>query len=142
MANPRRSREVWAWNTFSKGINGNLITERVENLCGNGMPDVVCQNSNGVTFWIENKDIEFWPKRPTTVVMSRTFEPGQLGWARQWNWRGGYSFVLARIEMEYYLFDPSKKIEEMTRHELVACAIRIGKADILEYLYTLKHRIK
>lgn len=106
------------------------------------MPDVVCQNNYGTTFWLENKDVEYWPKRPDTKVLSRAFEPGQLGWARAWNWRGGYCFALVRIEGEYFLLDPDMKIEEMTRAQINHSALGIGKADILEFLYTLRNKEK
>jgi hypothetical protein len=133
-----RQREQASWNTFSKSIEGNrLLFHRVENLHGNGMPDVVCINNYGASIWIENKDVEFWPKRPDTVVLKNRFEPGQLAWARAWNWRGGKSLVLARIEMEYYLLDPTMKIEEMNRAGLNVHALAIGKQSAIDYLYKI-----
>jgi hypothetical protein len=140
MASPNL-REKWAWSTFSKAIEGHrLLHHRVENLCGNGTPDVVCQNNYGTTFWLENKDVEYWPKRPGTAILKNAFEPGQLPWLRSWNWRGGHSFALVRIEGEYHLLDPDLKIEEMTRAQLVRDALGIGKKDILEFLYNLKNK--
>lgn len=156
-----RKPEQRSWDNFSKDIDGSRLTfHRVENLIGNGMPDVVAVNTNACMFWIENKAIADWPARfSTKPLASGVFEPGQLGWARAWKWKGGESFVLLRVESEikgavgkpakdverpfqFYLLDPSKKIEEMTRGELIYESVAKGKPEVLEYIYSLQNRTK
>jgi hypothetical protein len=154
-----RLPEQRSWDTFSKSIDGSRLKfKRVENLCDDGMPDVVCLNKFACQFWIENKAIEDWPARFSTPVLSSAFERGQLGWGRAWNWFGGNSFVLLRIIAEttrgglvgrprnddpglsYYLLDPCLKLDELNRTELVSTAIMTGKKEIQEYLYNLKNK--
>lgn len=156
-----RLPEQKAWDNFSKSIDGSRLTfHRVENLIGNGMPDVVAVNENAITFWVENKAITDWPARfSTKPLASGVFEPGQLGWARAWKWKGGRSYVLLRVESEikgavgkprkdveppfcFYLLDPVNKIEEMTRGELIFSAVAKGKPEILEYMYSIKYGAK
>lgn len=136
----KKQREQRATSVLSKSVEGGrLLVHRVENMCGNGTPDNVCINNFGTTIWFEMKDVDVWPKRPATAPLASAFEPGQLPWARAWNFRGGNSLVCARIEGEFYLFNPSThRIEELGRHELVKAALAIGKENVLQYLYTLQ----
>lgn len=137
-----RQREREGWNRFSKSIDSKrLLTHRVENICGNGTPDVVMINGYAATIWVENKSLKAWPKRPTTAPLKHSFEPGQLSWAREWKHKRGNCFVLLTVEdKEYYLLDPAWRIEEKTREELLELASATGREAIIEYLSELRNK--
>jgi hypothetical protein len=149
-----RKPEQRAWDTFSKAIDGSRLKFwRVENLCGDGMPDVHAINRRGTSFWIENKAIVDWPAHSSTAVLARSFEPGQLPWGRSYRWFNGLSFVLLRVDSEkrgpgrypradappsFYLFNPVAPLEDMTKAQLQGAALVAGKDAILEYLYNVE----
>lgn len=134
-----RTKEQRAWDNFSGSIDRRRIRPlRVENLVGDGTPDVICINRQGSAFWIENKALDAWPKRDTTYPLKGAFEPGQLPFAREWtDWRG-WAFVLLRVAVkDWLLLDPMQPLEELTRFELESNAIRIGRDAIMKYLEEL-----
>lgn len=130
-----RTKEQRSWDTFKAHIDGRqILTVRVENMVGNATPDVIAVNRKGVTFWIENKAIGRFPVRAATPVLGSAFEPGQLSFARAWMNKGGYSFVLLRVDQAYYLLDPRLPLEEQNTHELCEHALAATKSRIIEYL--------
>jgi hypothetical protein len=136
-----RQREQKSWDAFSKAFDPRQLKPfRIENLySGSGMPDVLLINRRGTVFWIENKAIENWPVRATTKPLRDAFEPGQLGFQRQWREWHGIAFTLLRVGLDYYLLDPDEPLDEMTREELVELAvIQHGKTEIATYLENLK----
>lgn len=137
-----KQRESAAWSNFDGSIDkGRLLTHRVENMEGNGTPDVIMKNNYGTVIWCENKALEVWPKRPTTCPLKHSFERGQLGWMREWKFKNGHAFCLLRVEdKEFYLLDPAWRIEEKTRAELLSLATATGKTQIIEFLYELRNK--
>lgn len=102
------------------------------------MPDVIGQNRNGTTFWIENKALLDWPKRPGTHPLNGKFEPGQLPWLRNWVQWGGHAFVLLRVVNTHYLLSPVHELGKMTRIELVESRIIMGKQAIVNHIEGLR----
>lgn len=135
-----RLPEQRAWDNFSGSINKRLIwPQRVENMVLNSMPDVICLNHLGTTFWLENKAIDSWPARSTTFPLRDRFQPGQLSWARQWRASGGFSYVLLRVGLDFYLLNPDYDLDKLTQTGLLASAcITHGKKEIMAYLEELK----
>jgi hypothetical protein len=136
-----RQREQKSWDTFSKAFDPRQVKPyRIENLySGDGMPDVLLINRSGTVFWIENKAIEYWPARSTTLPLRNSFEPGQLGFQRQWREWHGIAFTLLRVGLDYYLLDPDEPLDKMTRAELIERAtVCAGKTEIATYLELLK----
>jgi hypothetical protein len=133
-------RENARWGTFSRSIDGKrLMFQRIEALQSNGVPDVILQNLHGTAIWIENKCLEYWPKRAATAILPpRKFEGGQLGFLRGWEWKGGHAFVLAAVEDEFFLIRPIPSLCMLDKEGLYLHATKVGKADILEHLYELK----
>lgn len=132
-----RTPEQRAWDSFSSSIDTSiLMCKRIENMAGDGTPDVSGINRNGVGFWLENKALTTWAKRDTTFPLRDKFEKGQIPWMRSWNQWHGKAFVLLRVELEYYLLNPNgpKDLREMTQTEIRNEAMFIGKPAILEYL--------
>lgn len=139
--NLTRQREQKSWDTFSKGLDPRQAKPfRIENLySGDGMPDVLLINRRGTVFWVENKAIEKWPARATTLPLRDAFEPGQLSFQRQWREWHGIAFTLLRAGLDYYLLDPDEPLDKLTREELISRAtVMHGKIEICTYLENLK----
>lgn len=82
---------------------GRLV--RIENLLEKGTPDSY-YNFNGATGWMEFKQIDAWPKGPETNVQSGlTLE--QVMWLEAEKRSNGKAWVLAKVEVEYFLFAPA-----------------------------------
>ena len=133
-----RLPEQKAWDNFSGTVPlTKLKLFRVENMCVDGMSDVLGINRKGTVFWIENKAIPEWPPRPTTCPLKDAFEPGQIPFMRQWKWWGGNAFVLLRVNVEFVLLDPDADLRSMNAMELLTGAISKGKRSIYEHLESL-----
>jgi len=136
-----RLPEQKSWDTFSGGSNGwALKCMRVENMCVDGMSDVIGINKAGVVFWIENKALAAWPGRHTTFPLADAFEPGQIPFMRQWKWWRGHAFVLLRVGIDYYLLDPDMDLKTMTALQLIQGALLAGKQAIYHHLESLEPR--
>jgi hypothetical protein len=106
--------------------------DRVENLVGNGWPDV---NGcfEGVEFWIEIKEpVE--PKRPSTPLFgsNHRLSQEQMNWFKRQSLASGLGYVYIdtgkhRILMGGRLAD---KINGMTLDELLRNALWLGKVPI------------
>jgi DNA-binding XRE family transcriptional regulator len=136
----RDDRETRAWDSFKRSIDqSKLKVLRIENLySGEGMPDVIGINRKGTVFWIENKALEEWPARASTMPLKNSFEAGQLGFGRAWRFWNGISFVLLRVgKDQYMLLDPNQPLDSMTGKELIESAYQLGKKEIIAYLEEL-----
>lgn len=133
-----RKPEQLAWDNFSGSVPPAVLKLwRVENLCVTGMSDVIGINSRGGVFWLENKALDDWPARSSTHPLRDSFEKGQLPFLRQWKWWQGNAFVLLRVGVDFYLLDPEDKIEEMTKGQLIASSLAVGKVAIYNLLEEL-----
>jgi len=133
-----KTPEQLAWDNFKGAVRGRLNCYRVENQIAEAMPDVVGQNKNGATFWLELKAINIWPKRASTPVLRGKFEPGQIPWAVQWNQWGGNAFILAKISSVYYLLQPELNMDLVPGSDFERLIIAHGHAgNIVSYLESL-----
>lgn len=133
-----RLPEQRAWDAFRGAINPwDLLLHRVENMCVDGMSDVVGINQNGTAFWIENKALPDWPARLDTFPLRDAFEPGQLPFLRQWKHWKGNGFVLLRVDKEFLLLDPVLPLDKMCAVLIINNAIVVGKKKVCEYLENL-----
>lgn len=115
-----------------------LIIRRIENSVAEAMPDTIIQNRNGSMIWVENKYLEDWPVRETTLPLRNSFERGQLGFLRQSRDWKGHAFVLIRVKDDFILLNPSHPLQEMTKGEIMSmAALVVGKDNIIRYLEQL-----
>lgn len=131
-------KEQLAYDSFNQGCLGILRLERIENMVGEAMPDVLGINRSGNVFWLELKAIHDWPKRETTCPLKGKFEKGQLGFLCSWRtgWDGN-AFVLLRVGVVYYLIKPCMELASMTSAQLLSESMAIGKKGCIEYLEQL-----
>lgn len=109
------------WRTLKKKVPGHVM--RVENPCMPGTPDVnICQEG-GRDFWVEVKDVDDWPKRPSTRVFGNEgLRPDQVLWIRARVKVGGEVYILAKVA-DIILCLPGSEAEgfnEFNRAELEA----------------------
>jgi hypothetical protein len=115
-----------------------LHAQAIENSAGVGTPDV--WTSAG---WIELKELDGWPKRPTTKVKINHFTEEQRGWQRKHDFLGNRAFVLIKVgRLEWLLLDgvwAAVHINYCTRQELIQESILyfssgLKKKELLECL--------
>jgi len=128
-------KEQLAYDSFANSCQGELRLERIENMVGESMPDVLGTNRRGINFWLELKALHEWPKRASTCPLKGKFEKGQLGflcsWRTGWN---GHAFVLLRVGTVYFLITPTMDLEKYPTEELMYHVAAVGKAECIEYL--------
>jgi penicillin-binding protein-related factor A (putative recombinase) len=135
-------REKKAWKNFLDSADSSKLKfKRIENIIGDGMSDVIGMNRRGSVFWLENKALESWPARSTTLPLKGVFEPGQIPFMREWCQWGGNAFVLLRVgfekDNEFYLISPNPyDPRDMDKEAILNLSI-IGKVSIRKYLEEL-----
>jgi hypothetical protein len=136
-----RLKEQKAWDTFKTNVNGRINFKRVENQIVDGMSDLVGINRFGVSFWIELKALEGWPKRSGTKPLARAFERGQVSFLKEWKTWKGLAFVLLRVGDEWLLLDPKPPVDlvDMNTDKLRISALSTGLQAIIIYLENLNH---
>jgi hypothetical protein len=134
-----KTKEQKARDNFKEKALGRILLIAIENQLDSGTADCIGSNRDGVAFWLEFKDIEEWPKRPTTAPLRGKFEKGQIPFLKQWKSWKGHAFVAARIAGTFYLFDPKwpLPLTDMNQQELVNSAVCIGAINIIKYLEEL-----
>ncbi len=138
-----RLKEQRAWDTFKRNAEGSTLDlMRVENLARSATPDVNGINDNGREFWLELKALDKWPARASTCPLKGAFEKGQLGFCLARRSKGGHSYVLLRVDKEYFLIDPylnhKINITERTTSELMTFVIVQGVKEIVKFLESIK----
>jgi hypothetical protein len=134
-----RLKEQRAWDSLRDKNLGRLLLKRVENTAGDPLADVIGQNRKGTAFWLELKALDKWPARATTQPLKGKFEPGQIPFAKEWNYWGGFAFVLLRVGVtEWFLLwprDPRQpEIADMTSKEIREWCAASGLHNIIEFL--------
>jgi hypothetical protein len=92
-----RKPEQQLWDVIRRSKPPDIWLERVENLVGEGTPDVHgCKR--GTHAWIELKARAALPKRMSTPLLTKVdFPHEQIGWHEEYALRGGRSFIIVGI---------------------------------------------
>ena len=131
-----RTPEQKLYDRFRAHSIGRLHLERIENVVGAGIPDI--HASNGVMeMWIELKQIDSFPVRPTTLVLDQCIRSTQKAWMNHWTSRGCTAFVLVKIDSEYYLVNGAK-CWELTNEVFIDSCLAIGMEKIVQHLKALR----
>lgn len=94
-----RKPEQWLWDALRLNAlkDKRVYLERVENMCVDGMPDVLAL-ADGVTSFVELKAQVAWPMRDNTAVLGDDgLNPSQINWHLNWTKHGGNSYVLVGV---------------------------------------------
>ena len=108
----------------------------VENPLHPGTPDV-----SYVGGWIELKQIEEWPKRPSTVVRVEHNTPQQRIWQLRERKAGGTCWVLLQCRRDWLLFEAMDAVFNLgssTKEELLEIATYVShKGPTKELLHCI-----
>ena len=136
-----RKAEQKVWDSMkraSKRLCPRIWMQRIENIAGDGMPDVFI-SGNSRSAWVELKAAKL-PKRATTKLqMTDGVRQSQINWHRKAATVGLVSYVLIRVEgklSEPLLLDggDSDGINIWSWDEARAHAVAIGWEAIFERL--------
>jgi len=115
------------WEMIRKPLRP-LDPQRIENGIGKGTPDV-----NYVGGWLELKQQDNWPKRPTTKVrLDHDLTKEQRIWINRREKKGGTVFVLLQVARDYLLLSGGQAatiIGEATEAELREAALHVWSAS-------------
>lgn len=79
-----RHEEQLCWDNFKKRAPSDFIMHRVENMLGEGMPDVFGFAPDGAYFWVELKAVKSIPRRLSTPLLGREgLRRSQKNWHAQ-----------------------------------------------------------
>lgn len=116
-----RQKEQKLWDTMKRQCPRDIWLERIENLVGDGIPDVRGVSLAGVEVWFELK-APTKPKRSTTRLLGdEGTRPSQIGWHLKAAHYGMETYVLIRDSEGYLYLIPGIRaadINDMTAHDL------------------------
>lgn len=103
-----RKPEQRLWDSMRAALGKKLLLQRIENLAGVGMPDLVTLGSRptgqgarriGTTTFVELKAQESPPVRESTPVLGakKGLSTEQRNWHIAWSARGGFGLVLIGV---------------------------------------------
>lgn len=106
------------WEQLRSSMRGYWEAQRIESSTGEGIPDVF-YTIPGQHGWIELKNLQAMPKRPTTPVKIRHFEALQKHWLAKHGKLGGNCWLLVKAAKEWFLFGYWQvyEVEEWTADE-------------------------
>jgi len=129
-----RKSEQKIWDAMKRAAPPSIWMQRVENIVGDGMPDVYVEGP-----WVELKAAKL-PKRSTTRLQySEGLRQSQINWHLKAKSKNMVSFILVRVEelpREPMLFLGSlaECVNDFTMDEARASAFAIGWSAIFERL--------
>ena len=139
-----RKEEQRLWDTMKRNAPPHVWLERVENLVGDGMPDVHFASYRAIA-WVELKAAKL-PARPTTRVLGGDgLRQSQKNWHKQAAWFGLPVYTLIRDdEKNLYLVHCSfsDELNEMPIAQLRSVSVAANWSDIFNVLKDTKFRIK
>jgi len=132
-----RLKEQRLWDSMRKNAPRGLWLQRIENLVGDGIPDVLLMGADGVTTWIELK-APTAPQRKTTKLLGKEgLRQSQINWHVKAASKGVRSYVLSRDDQgELLLFHGAlaKDLNAMPHGEMRLAAIAKTWSDIFEVI--------
>ena len=109
--------EAALWRVFRQHIGPYGHVVRHENRVEAGTPDV-SYTIQGVSGWIELKQLDEPPKRPTTSISITHLTKEQILWAQKERKAGGRMWMLLKVGQSFALCDPDL-MERIYRREVL-----------------------
>ena len=136
-----RLPEQKLWDKMRKALAGlphKILLERIENMVGDGIPDVLCSTKGAGACFIELKARDVLPLREDSKVLgSHGVRVSQRNWHFDWRRNGGVSFFLIGLEQKEFLLLPGKfhdSINDMSLSQLRDAAAASGWEEIAKVL--------
>lgn len=115
--------------------------ERIENMVGVGIPDVLAIK-NGIVTWCELKSLERFPVRATTQVLgARGLSVAQRNWHYAWYLHGGRSLIVVGVGAQHVYAVPgflADSVNFMSRKELEDFSVAQDWDALFAYLIGIK----
>ncbi len=117
------------WHTTRRQLSDYGKLQRIESPLVSGIPDVVyCLL--GHTGWLELKEVDDWPVRPTTTLKIPSLTLEQVLFSESWSGVGGSAHLLLQVSRTYLLLTSSmmRKIfdQKAVRVEIELSALARG----------------
>lgn len=121
-----RFKEQKLWDAMKRNLPKSFWMQRIENVVGEGIPDVYVAAPRGKYAWVELK-APIAPKKATTRLLgTEGLRKSQINWHIKAARKGTRSFILIRDDVNNMFLIPSylaDKINEMTAGELQAVSV-------------------
>lgn len=133
----RTESALWAWIRDHNPDKDRFHFERLENLVGTGMPDVIfrLKGPDARILWIELKTGKK-PKKETSKIFSKNyFNPSQVKWHKKWNSLGEKVYVLIGIDQDLTLLGTDgieDKINDLTYRDFLRMRVKGDLYSVLE----------
>ena len=135
-----RQAEQKVWDAMKRGAKKvpALWLQRVENIAGDGMPDVHAAH-DAIESWVELKAAKMPARSTTKLQMSEGLRQSQINWHLKAQSKGLRTYILVRIEgmeREPMLINGSwaKEFNDYIYADAVAASVARGWPDIFEEL--------
>lgn len=132
------------WDRARRALVPALHIERIENVVGEGTPDIWVLAPSGRVTPVELKAVQGWPKRATTRVLGRDgLNRAQRNWHLRWRQAGGVSAVLVGVggNLQYlfpgHLHDEINELTQQQFLDLNAASDWAGIENVLNYGFEL-----
>jgi len=140
-----RKTEQRLWDRMRRNaaaLAPKLRLERVENLVGVGLPDVLAIASGSVA-WLELKSVEDYPVRATSQVLgaAKGLSVAQRNWHYEWHAHGGRSFIVVGVGPADMFAIPGilgDAVNSMARKDLQRQCVADSWATLFEQLEPLR----
>lgn len=132
-----RKLEQRLWDRMRRALGAAVHLERIENLVGDGTPDVFALRAGRVTP-CELKCVEAYPARPRTRVLGdKGLSVPQRNWHLAWQRAGGRSLIVVGVgAADLYVLPATlaDTVNDFNRSQLVAAAVARSWHEMLEAL--------
>lgn len=91
------------WKTLKMKAGNNILLQRFECSTPGGVPDVHYLTCNGVSGWIELKNIKELPKRQSTPIRIPHFTQQQKLWLQTYGSLGGNAWVFVGLPNNWFM---------------------------------------
>jgi len=115
--------EARLWQRMRDGVTGRCFAQRIENLVGAGMPDVILHcRATGQSAWVELKHRPLYPIRRSTPVFNgdHGLRPDQKAWIYERAMGGANIWIIAQCNKDLYVLDGkiARDLELLSREAL------------------------
>lgn len=128
-----RLPEQRLWDAMRNNSPANLWLQRIENLVGVGMPDVLATTYGGRTAWVELKCARLPARAATPVLGAAGLSAAQVAWHLKAATMNAPSYVLVRDDKRQLYLLPGRvasRINAMCRAELHDASVAASWSEI------------
>ena len=131
-----RLKEQRLWDSMKKAMPRHLWPQRIENVVGDGIPDVLVMAPRDVTSWVELK-APIRPKRARTPLLGAKegLRQSQINWHLKAATKNAATYILIRDDHKAIFMIPGRYADEvnnMAIHELGILSVASNWKEVAE----------